>query len=974
MQALIYKPLTCLMVFVVLYFTDVNEPPTDIEITLQPVMENIVGAKVGNITVKDPDVSQRHVCSIVVNNTLSSVFTVNSATMEVVTLKGLNFEIARRHSVIIRCIDQPLGNQMQFTIFKDIFVDVIDVNEAPLDPCPSIIYVDEATSSGAVVWTFKPRDPDNEEYELAIKLGITSYLPKQIVSLSMEQNAAMPFSIAGGKFLVMTGTLNRQQQSIYNVTVEAKDDGMLIRKKNGNYIPYQGVPKSSIYYCKAEILATGDHRLSLSIALSSNVISEDAANGTVIGNLTMINGVVGETYTLRIVNRERPFRIVNNQLILVGGASLDYEETNSTGVSILAVGSKGNSVQRLFLIEIKNVNEKPVRMCLLGNHTVPELQPAGQVIGRIVIEDPDQKETIGICSRTSGKVEIRGGSRYICSIESNDGDISKIRSNFLIDKNLTLRSNETFVYRVKKSYAVPITCTDVNKPIHLIKMIATIKVIDVNERPTNLCLLNAKSVIPEKSSSDTALGQIAIEDPDHPESIGICKKPTTSVSQYLLYTCSISSTGVNADAIKSKFYVDQHFYLHRNAPTCTPPRILSSNSECVCPKGLTGSNCERYSNICNTITCARFEVCVSHVKCTTRCIPPSNQIPVLLRQSYVTVSVPENQYKIEAYVESILEGTKPAGQTLSSIFPNNVVNRRRRDLPKDVYVEASMSQSISTYTYVIFVTMDPSNKYTALPWAKICPLLNGTDVRCVNEEDCKLLERYRVHCPFKFGTGANGGTSGSGTDAPSGGTAGKSKSGDDKGKPWMYGLGSSLVIAVAIVVLIVFLLKRRTKKKKSDDAIRFSDLQEDSFGEPNPLYGISPENSPPRTVSKGKRSFLPANSLSYRNNQQTGMVFNNDLYGKQNNIEIVNPAYGKVPRQRPNAGAVAKDTGEHIYDSVGKFRGKEFVDLMSEEESLKEKEKQFVDLPPRVGKFPLSKKVQNKDVNVFNETKEDADC
>ena len=89
---------------------------------------------------------------------------------------------------------------------------------------------------------------------------------------------------------------------------------------------------------------------------------------------------------------------------------------------------------------------------------------------------------------------------------------------------------------------------------------------DVNEKPVNLCLLDAISVIPEKSPANSVIGRIAIEDPDHPESKGICEKPSTRKHvQNARYTCAIYSTTMNVDLIKQKFYIDQSFQLNRKS-------------------------------------------------------------------------------------------------------------------------------------------------------------------------------------------------------------------------------------------------------------------------------------------------------------------------------------------------------------------------------------------------------------------------
>ena len=112
--------------------------------------------------------------------------------------------------------------------------------------------------------------------------------------------------------------------------------------------------------------------MQLDIALSSNTISEDALNGTRIGTLSVINGKRGSTYQLRVMQAESaPFRIVRSDLILVTGAPLDYETTNSTGVGIIAVGSDGTTVQRLFLIRI--ISKSPLIKHLLVNIILIEL-------------------------------------------------------------------------------------------------------------------------------------------------------------------------------------------------------------------------------------------------------------------------------------------------------------------------------------------------------------------------------------------------------------------------------------------------------------------------------------------------------------------------------------------------------------------------------------------------------------------------
>ena len=102
-----------------------NEPPTAIHVSLHPVPENQISANIGRITVRDPDNNQTHNCRAVANGTDSTLFFIDNLTMQLKTKIPLNFEVQRKHQVSIRCMDVPSGNQIRFTIFRDVVIDVI---------------------------------------------------------------------------------------------------------------------------------------------------------------------------------------------------------------------------------------------------------------------------------------------------------------------------------------------------------------------------------------------------------------------------------------------------------------------------------------------------------------------------------------------------------------------------------------------------------------------------------------------------------------------------------------------------------------------------------------------------------------------------------------------------------------------------------------------------------------------------------
>ena len=102
--------------------------------------------------------------------------------------------------------------------------------------------------------------------------------------------------------------------------------------------------------------------------------------------------------------------------------------------------------------------------------------------------------------------------------------------------------------------------------------------------------------------------------------------------------------------------------------------------------------------------------------------------------------------------------------------------------------------------------MDPQLNYKALPGSNLCDLLKGTDLRCVNKQDCLLLKQAGIDCPYKFDE----------TDGNAG-NKGKSKGGNDNSsstEPVIYGVVSVGVIIIIIAILVFFVLRRRQRKRK----------------------------------------------------------------------------------------------------------------------------------------------------------------
>ena len=51
------------------------------------------------------------------------------------------------------------------------------------------------------------------------------------------------------------------------------------------------------------------------------------------------------------------------------------------------------------------------------------------------------------------------------------------------------------------------------------------------------------------------------------------------------------------------------------------------------------------------------------------------------------------------------------------------------------------------YLYLSAIPRDVNSNFELLLASLYCPLLNGSDIRCINAEDCEILKRYQIDCP-----------------------------------------------------------------------------------------------------------------------------------------------------------------------------------------------------------------------------------
>ncbi|MEK6787011.1 MAG: DUF4347 domain-containing protein [Nitrospirota bacterium] len=305
----------------------VNDAPTDLSLSANTVAENAAnGTVVGIVTGTDPDTGDTQSYSL--TDTAGGRFAINASTGEITVADGtlLDYESATSHSVTVRVTDA--GGLMYDETFT---INLTNVNEAPTDLVLSASTVAENAANGTVVGTVSGTDPDSGDTK----------------SYSFTDSAGGRFAINSvtGELTVADGTLlDYESAGSHSVTVRVTDSGGLT------------------YDETFTINLTNVNEAPTDLALSSNTVAENAADGTVVGMVSGTDPDSGDTKTYSFTDSAGGRFAINastGELTVADGTLLDYESAASHSVTVRVTDAGGLTYDETFAINLTNVNETP---------------------------------------------------------------------------------------------------------------------------------------------------------------------------------------------------------------------------------------------------------------------------------------------------------------------------------------------------------------------------------------------------------------------------------------------------------------------------------------------------------------------------------------------------------------------------------------------------------------------------------------
>jgi murein DD-endopeptidase MepM/ murein hydrolase activator NlpD len=227
------------------------------------------------------------------------------------------------------------------------------------------------------------------------------------------------------------------------------------------------------------------------IKLSKTSIAENSTTGTEVASISTTDADVGDVHSYALVDGagstdNTAFSISGSRLL--SAVPLDFETKNSYSIRLRTTDSGGASFEKAFTIKVTNLNEAPTSLSLDAN-TLQENMPIGTMIGAFSTTDQDSGDT------------------HSYSLVSGTG--STDNSMYSISGN-TLKAKTSVDYEAKTTHSIRVRVTDSGGL--WFEQTFNIKIIDINEAPSNILLSKAR--VSEKLPTGSLVGLLTAVDQD----------------------------------------------------------------------------------------------------------------------------------------------------------------------------------------------------------------------------------------------------------------------------------------------------------------------------------------------------------------------------------------------------------------------------------------------------------------------------
>ncbi|XP_067323816.1 protocadherin gamma-A6-like isoform X17 [Anolis sagrei] len=368
--------------------------------------------------------------------------------------------------------------------FYSVEVEITDIN----DNAPQFRSKDwtmEISEAATLTERFllpKAQDPDLginsvQDYELA---GSNHFS----LEIQTEENGARQAE------LVLEKTLDREEQSVYDLILTAADGGDPV--------------KSGTLQIHITVLDANDNVPVFSQSVYEMTVKENIPKGSIVGTIRasdLDEGINGEVkYSFQdITNIASQVFLLDNktgEIILVG--NLDYERSSLYAFEVQAIDGGGLRDRSKVLIFVTDVNDNvPELMMTFAISSIPENSPIGTTIAILNSQDRD--------SGLNGKVTCSVPSNLPFSLKRTQDDFYALVTERSLDREEVA------------AYNITVTAIDEGTPALSTSEIISLKVSDTNDNPPAFIKSSYTSYLLENNPRGASIFSLKANDPDWEE-------------------------------------------------------------------------------------------------------------------------------------------------------------------------------------------------------------------------------------------------------------------------------------------------------------------------------------------------------------------------------------------------------------------------------------------------------------------------
>ncbi|MGC9524240.1 MAG: ELWxxDGT repeat protein [Limnospira sp.] len=222
------------------------------------------------------------------------------------------------------------------------------------------------------------------------------------------------------------------------------------------------------------------------LSFDSNSVDENAATGTVVGNLTSTDPDSFDIHTYTLLNDAGGrFAVSGDQIVVADGTLIDRETIDSHSIRVQTTDPGGLSYERNFIINVNNINE------------APEISDQSFEIA----EDATDGTPVGTVTSS----DVDGPTLTYSITAGNDDSIFAING---ITGEITIVDSTQLDFETTDSYNLTVQVTDTE---HQTDATVTVSITDANDAPE---IGDQSLSVAEDAIDGTSVGTPTASDPD----------------------------------------------------------------------------------------------------------------------------------------------------------------------------------------------------------------------------------------------------------------------------------------------------------------------------------------------------------------------------------------------------------------------------------------------------------------------------